>query len=271
MKKQNESKKILITGAASGIGLAVTRYFTDRGHTVYAVDIKESEKYPNVVSFIADIRDENTLSAINNQLKKSGVSLDVIICVAGVHTMAALAESEFSEMKKVIDVNLLGTMLTVRTFHGLLAGNGRVVIVTSEVATYAPMPFNGLYNVSKTALDCYADALRQELNLLGQRVVAVRPGAIETPLAASSALSTNKLAESTDLYRSESKHFASLVKKFTGTPMKPEKFAKTVYRAATVKKPRLAYSKNRNPGLIILSLLPKRMQCAIIKMLLKRK
>lgn len=271
MKKQEESKNILITGAASGIGLAAAMYFTDMGHSVYAVDVKQFEPHPKIMSFTADIRDENSLIAVKDSLEHRGVLLDAVICIAGVHTMAALAESEFSEIKRVIDINLLGTMLTVRTFHGLLKEKGRIVIVTSEVATYTPMPFNGLYNVSKTALDCYADALRQELNLLGQQVVAVRPGAIETPLAASSAVSTDKLADITVLYRSESKHFAALVKKFTGTPMKPEKFAKTVYRAATVKRPRLAYSKNRNPGLVLLSLLPKRIQCGIIKALLKRK
>ena len=225
----------------------------------------------NTVSFTADIRDESALLKVKDALVEKGVKLDVIVCVAGVHTMAALAESEFSEMKRIIDINLIGTMLTVRTFHSLLSGSGRVVVVTSEVATYTPMPFNGLYNVSKTALDCYADALRQELNLLGQTVVAVRPGAVETPLAASSQLSTERLVENTELYRSQSKHFSALVKKFTGTPMKPQIFAKTVYRAAVAKHPRIAYSKHRNLGLVLLNLLPKRLQCAIIKMLLKRK
>ena len=185
--------------------------------------------------------------------------------------MAALVESEFAEIKRIVDINLLGTMLTVRSFHKLLKQNGRVIIVTSEVATYTPMPFNGLYNISKSALDCYADALRQELNLLGQKVIAVRPGAVMTPLAASSAPSTERLAEKTVLYKKESKHFASLVQRFTGTPIPPEKIAVLLYRAVSAKRPKLAYSKNRNVGLVLLNILPKRIQCAIIKMLLKRK
>lgn len=268
MMKTGEKMKILITGAASGIGLAAANCFKNKGHSVYAVDIRKAQSAE--VSFEADIRDEGALNAIKEQLVAEGVEFDAIITVAGVHTMAALAESDFCDMKRLIDINLLGTMLTVRVFHELLSKSGRVVIVTSEVATYTPMPFNGLYNVSKTALDCYADALRQELNLLGQKVIAVRPGAVQTPLASSSADSTDKLAESTVLYSAESKHFASLVKKFTGTPMPPEKFAKTLYRATTAKHPRLAYSKHRNIGLVFLNILPKRLQCAIIKMLLKR-
>lgn len=271
MKKDVTKKHIFVTGAASGIGRATAKDFAAMGHTVYAIDVKMPEYIDGAMCFAADIRNESELTKIKRELSEKNVEIDAIVCIAGVHTMAALAESDFADIKRVIDINLLGTMLTVRVFHTLLAPGGRVVIVTSEVATYTPMPFNGLYSVSKTALDCYADALRQELNLLGQKVVAVRPGAVATPLAFSSADTTEILAEKTELYRNESRHFASLVKKFTGTPLPPEKMAKTVCKAVLTKHPRLAYSKHRNIGLVLLSILPKRLQCAMIKSLLKRK
>jgi NAD(P)-dependent dehydrogenase (short-subunit alcohol dehydrogenase family) len=132
------------------------------------------------------------------------------------------------------------------------------------------MPFNGLYNVSKTALECYAQALRQELNLIGQKVVTVLPGAVETPLSASSVPATERLAAETRLYTRHAQSFAALVEKFKGKPIPPEKMAKTVLRAATAKHPRLSYSKHRNVGLVLLSLLPRRMQCAIIKLILNK-
>ena len=204
---------VLITGAASGIGSAVAHCFANSGHAVYAIDIKETDIGESSSSFVADITDKESLISVKEALADQGVILDAIICAAGVHTMAALVESDFDRMRRLIDVNLVGTMLTCHTFHSLLADRGRVVIVTSEVATYAPMPFNGLYNVSKTALDSYADALRQELNLLGQRVIAVRPGAVQTPLANASLSATRSLAEQTELYKSQAKHFSSLVKK----------------------------------------------------------
>ena len=69
--------------------------------------------------------------------------------------------------------------------------------MTSEVASLDPMPFNGLYNVSKTALDSYSQALRQELNLLGQVVITIKPGSIETPLSEGSLVDTKNLAENT--------------------------------------------------------------------------
>jgi len=145
------------------------------------------------------------------------------------------------------------------------------VIVTSEVASLDPMPFNGLYNVSKTALDCYAQALRQELNLIGQIVITVRPGAIKTPLCYGSLTDTEALASSTELYKSQASRFLGLTKAFMGKPLEPKKLSKLIYKATVKKHPRLIYKKHRNPGLVLLDLMPKRLQCFIIKSLLNRK
>jgi hypothetical protein len=99
----------------------------------------------------------------------------------------------------------------------------------------------------------------------------VRPGAVLTPLARGSEDSTARLASETELYKRQARHFSSLVKKFTGTPMAPEIFAGTVVKATLSRRPRLVYAKNRNPGLILLSVLPKRLQCSIIRWLLNRR
>ena len=88
-----------------------------------------------------------------------------------------------------------------RLFHSLLTESGRIILVTSEVAYLDPMPFNGLYSVSKTALECYAQALRQEINLLDQKVITIRPGAIKTPLCDGSLTDTESLAAATELYK----------------------------------------------------------------------
>ena len=260
---------ILITGAGSGIGQAVSGYFKDLGHTVYGIDVKYGDAENLKYSFVADITSEKQLNEVKERLILDNVKLDALINIAGVHKMASLAESDFNTMKRVIDINLCGTMLVCRVFHSLLKEKGRVIIVTSEVASLDPMPFNGLYNVSKTALDCYAQALRQELNLIGQRVITVRPGAIKTPLCSGSLTDTERLASETTLYKKQANKFLGITKKFMGTPMAPEKLSKIIYRATYKKRPKLIYQKHRNPGLVLLNLLPKRLQCFIIKALLK--
>lgn len=263
-------KTVFITGVASGIGRATAEVFIARGHRVFGIDLHPCE-VSGVVSFVCDVTDEAAVTALAEDLRSRGVVLDVIINVAGVHAMCSLVEGDYAKMKRLLEINLLGAMLVNKALHPLLAKEGRVVIVTSEVAPLDPMPFNGLYSVSKTALDCYAQALRQELNLLGQKVVTVRPGAIETPLARGSLDATARLADTTELYERQAKHFLAITKRFMGTPMKPEVLAKVIVKAALSKRPRLVYSKNRSAGLLLLNLLPKRMQCAVIKMLLNMK
>ena len=259
---------LLITGTSSGIGRATAEHFSEQGHIVYGVDIFKSETSQPFHSFTADITDENALIGIRNYFLENGIEFDAILNIAGMHRMASLVESDFSMMKKLIDVNLTGTMLINRVFHSCLAADGRIVIVTSEVASFDPMPFNGLYNISKTALDTYAQALRQELNLIGQKVVTIRPGAIETPLSSSSVKATQDLAATTVLYKRQAKNFAGIAAKFMGTPIKPQKLAILIYKATVTKNPKLIYKKHQNIGLVLLSLLPKRLQCAVIKLLL---
>lgn len=260
--------KFLITGAASGIGRAVTDYLIARGHVVFGIDVAKAEERENFHGFVADITDETSLQNAKEHLCEKGIKLDAILNIAGIHMMASLVESDYTKMKKVVDVNLSGTILVNRVFHDRLTEHGRIIIVTSEVASFDPMPFNGLYNVTKTALDSYAQALRQELNLIGQKVVTIRPGAVETPLSSESMKATQNLADTTVLYKKQAKNFSGLAAKFMGTPIKPEVLAALIYKAATAKHPKLIYKKHQNIGLVLLNVLPKRLQCAVIKLLL---
>ena len=261
--------KVLITGIASGIGQATANKFLENNHIVYGIDVQTIESKENLYTYKVDITDEASLINIKQELLNNNVSFDIIINIAGIHKMASLIEEDYSTLKRLIDINLLGTMLVNKTFHPLLKKDGRIIIVTSEVAPLDPMPFNGLYNVSKTALDSYSQALRQELNLIGQKVITIRPGAIKTPLANNSLEDTKRLQEQTILYKKQSHKFYNLVSKFMGIPIEPIKIGKLIYKAGISKNPKLIYQKNRNLGLMLLNILPKRFQCFIIKGLLK--
>ena len=262
---------ILITGASSGIGRATADYFLQNGHTVFGIDLQTGKVQENYHPFVADVTNEEALLTVRDHLLSKGIVLDAILNIAGKHIMASLVESDYQQMKTVIDINLCGALLVNRIFQCILKEDGRIVIVTSEVAGFDPMPFNGLYNVTKTALDTYAQALRQELNLIGQKVITIRPGAVQTPLSAGSMASTEKLAESTSLYDKQAKRFCGLAAKFMGKPLAPEKIAVLIYKATVAKHPKLIYQKNRHLGLVLLNMLPKRVQCAVIKFLLNMK
>ena len=153
---------ILLTGAASGIGNALFKEYQSLGHHIYGIDFQEMNQEEHLTFFHADIQNQKRLEEIRSLLAEQNIKLDMIVNVAGIHRMASLVESDPETLKRVIDINLIGTMMVNRTFHPLLKEKGRIILVTSEVASFDPLPFNGLYNVSKTALECYAQALRQE-------------------------------------------------------------------------------------------------------------
>lgn len=263
-------KYILITGAASGIGKETTKILLNKGYKVIAIDINEIDLQDNLIPMQCDItKNDEYLTGVELYLNVNNIKLDAIINVAGIHKMASLVETEYEQLKKLIDINLLGTININNRFHSYLSEKGKIIIVTSEVAEFDPLPFNGLYNISKTALDCYAQALRQELNLLNQKVITIRPGSIKTPLSDGSLIDTEKLANETILYKSQANKFLKLTKKFMGKVIEPEKVGKLIVKTIEKKRTKYVYKINRNFLLSILNFLPKRLQCFIIKTILK--
>jgi len=260
---------VFITGAASGLGLATSKFYAKKGHTVYAVDINKPISEENIFGYCLDVTNIEEITKLKETLQSQSIKFDLIINFAGIHDMGSFLEKDLKRIKQIMDVNVMGTINVNQIMHGLLKEKGKSIIITSEVAPLDPMPFNGIYNVSKTALDCYAQSLRQEMNLNNQKVITIRPGSFNTKLANGSLDSTEKLVEETVLYKKQSKKFYKIVKTFIGKPKDPNILAKLIYKVSLKKCPKYIYSKNRNLGLWLLNILPKRLQCFIIKLLLK--
>ena len=262
---------VLITGAASGLGRAAAEFFARNGQSVFALDIQPIVPQENLFPFSADITDESSLSAVFARLQSDGVRLDAIINFAGMIFIDNFLEVDECRLRKIFDVNLLGAMRVNKIFFPLLRENGKIVITTSEVAPLDPLPFNGIYSTTKTALDCYAQALRQEVGLLGRRVITLRPGAFDTSLAGGSIPSMHSMAQRSQYFGGQGERFETLMRKFTGKLQKPEKLAKKLYRAVSRRRPRNVYTVHSNLGLRLLALLPKGLQVEVVKLLVGKK
>ena len=261
---------VLVTGASGGIGYAVTEHFAKNGVHVYACDVREREfSNENITFFKLDVASVEAVKQASEQLREQGVCFDSIVNIAGIFTIDSFIEIPPETLEKIFAVNFLGAVYVNKYFHPLLNKGGRILVTTSEVAPLEPMPFNAIYSATKTALESYTQGLRQELNLLGQKVITIRPGAFNTELAHGSLVKTKELTEKTVLYKGQSKKFYSLVKMFMGKPMPPQKIAPTYYKALTAKRPKLVYTKHLNPLLLLMNILPKRLQCFAVKTLLK--
>ena len=168
----------LITGAGGGMGSALCRLLTGKGDKVWGIDRVSGEGAGGWPVIPADVTDSEGLRLAFERVSAEAGKLDGIIHTAGVYDLNSLVEMPEEDFLRDFNVNLFGAFRVNQLFLPLLRENGRIVIVSSELAPLSPLPFTGVYAVTKTALDRYAAALRMELQLLGHRVIVLRPGAV---------------------------------------------------------------------------------------------
>lgn len=265
----NRAKNILVTGASGGLGLSVAKYFASCGCRVFACDVRKfPERNENVVPVVMDVRDMASVTSAFAKVRKAAGRLDAAVHLAGIFEMDSLVEIGEPEMVNIFNVNTLGVYRVNKVFLPLLSGGGRIVIVTSELATLRPLPFNGIYSITKSALDDYAHSLRLELALIGIPVITVRPGAFKTQLLNAAGRAMEKMCAKTALYRTSAAKFKAVMDSVTGKAMEPGVLAKIIYRAATSKRHKWIYSKNSNLLLKVADLLPVRAQLWVFRRLL---
>lgn len=262
-------KKIIVTGAAGGVGLATTKHLADHGYFVYAIDIKEIEQIQNVKSFVCDLTDEEKVKDVYEQIKEE--KIDGIIHLSGTYYMDSMIEIAEAKLKKIFDINFFSVYLVNKTFISLLNKNSKVIITSSELAPLTPLPFNGIYSLTKATLENYAMSLRQELNLLDIKVIIVRPGAINTGLIDLSIQNVERIEKETELYKKNVPLFRHIVESNESKTIEPIKMAKLYQKILDKRKTKLLYKINLNKKLFILSILPKRWQLAIIKKMITPK
>ena len=132
-----------------------------------------------------------------------------------------------------------------------------------------PLPFTGIYAVTKAALDKYAFSLHMELQLLGYHVMILRPGAVNTDMLPESVKALDSFCSDTRLYPGNAARFHQIVDRIESRSIDPSRIASLVRNVLHARQPRFIYSVNRNPFLVLMNLLPVKLQCWIIRKLLK--
>jgi NAD(P)-dependent dehydrogenase (short-subunit alcohol dehydrogenase family) len=178
------TSRVLITGAAGGIGAAAAEELRRRGARVVGLDL-EADPERDIIA--CDITDEDAVPrAVSEAVERLG-GLDVVINNAGLGIPQSAGQAPDREALRVIDVNLIGAWrVTAAALPALRAsgGRGRVVNVASGLA-FLTLPFATAYTISKRGIVAYSDALRLEY---GDEidVTTVYPGYIKTPIHAAS-------------------------------------------------------------------------------------
>ena len=181
-----EGRRILLTGAGSGIGKATAMLFAEEGAKVALLDIdKDSVSYASDlggVALSADVRDEQAVATAMAEAAEEFGGLDGLVNAAGIGMNADLEDLDMDLWRRVIDINLTGTYVVCRAALPYLrqAGEGTIVNVASGAATR-----NGkgrsAYIASKAGVIAFTRGIASEL-APDIRVNAILPGAVETPL-----------------------------------------------------------------------------------------
>lgn len=263
-------KNILITGVSGGMGYATAKFLVEKGYTIFGVDIAESNDLP-IHYYRADLRNQVEIETVFKDIQNKVEELYAILHFVGIYTMHSLVEISEEEFLKIFDVNLFSVYRINKTFLPLLRKGSRIGITSSELAPLNPLPFTGLYAITKVAIEKYAYALRMELNLLGIRVSIIRPGAVDTGMIDSSVISLDRLCNETELYQYNTLHFRNIVNSVETRRVSPRKIAKISLSLLNSKHPKYVYNINRNFLLRFFSILPKHFQVGVIARILKKK
>jgi NAD(P)-dependent dehydrogenase (short-subunit alcohol dehydrogenase family) len=170
------SKRVIITGAASGIGEATAAALRARGCEVVGLDLNAEGD-----AIACDVRDQASVdAAVADAIERLG-GLDVLINSAGVGDPQSAAERPDGDALRVIDINLLGIWrVTAAAIGALRESRGRVINISSGLA-HLTIPLATAYTMSKRGVVAYSDSLR--LEMAGEvDVTTVYPGYIRTPI-----------------------------------------------------------------------------------------
>lgn len=180
---------ILVTGASTGIGRAITERLASAGLPVLAGARKEKDlealrQLPNVTPLRLDVTNPDDVLRAASSIRSSGAGLSALVNNAGVGTMGPLVEITVDELHRASSVALDGMHRMVGAmFPFLRESRGRIVNISS-VAGFLVEPFFGPYNLSKHEVEIYSDLLREEVAPFGVKVISVEPGAFQTNIYA---------------------------------------------------------------------------------------
>jgi NAD(P)-dependent dehydrogenase (short-subunit alcohol dehydrogenase family) len=189
MNQDLAGRRLLVTGAARGIGAEVARRAVARGARVALIGLEPDrlaavalELGPAATWCEADVRDSESLRHAIDESAAAMGGIDLVVANAGIVAYGTVRQADDAAFERVVDVNLTGTFRTLKhaTPH-LERSSGHVMVVASALSFLA-LPSMSSYAASKAGVEMLAVAYRQEVAHLGVTVGLVHPSWIETDL-----------------------------------------------------------------------------------------
>ncbi|MDH4580644.1 SDR family oxidoreductase [Pseudomonas sp. BN415] len=186
------SKVAVITGAASGIGLACVRRFAAEGAQVVGLDVGEPRAdvaasleglIPAPLFMALDVRDESRVQAVMEEVVRRFGRIDALVNAAGVASQGNITSAPTSEWQRVLDINLTGSMLTSKyALVPMLAQKSGSIVNVGSIFGEQGCDNNTAYNVSKGGISQLTRSLAIDYGHANIRVNGLCPGLIDTPM-----------------------------------------------------------------------------------------
>ena len=185
------SRRILITGAGSGLGLALAHRYARTGARVACVDVIASRADAaraalageGHLALTADVGDDASMQALHDAVMSAWGGIDVLINNAGIASGGPMTATTMDEWRRIVEIDLFGVVRGCRLFlpHMLAAGRGRIVN-TASLAGLASAPGIMSYGVAKAGVVALSEQLRAELHGSGVGVSVICPAFFRTNL-----------------------------------------------------------------------------------------
>ena len=182
-------KTAVITGGATGIGLAAAKRFIEEGAFVFiygrrqeALDAAVAELGPNARAVKGSVSDEADLDRLYTAVKAERGTLDIVFANAGVGSLLRLGEITAKHIDETFDINVKGVIFTVQKALPLMGQGGSIILTGSSAGTTGAPAFSA-YSASKAAVRNLARSWAEDLKGTGIRVNVLSPGPTATELA----------------------------------------------------------------------------------------
>jgi NAD(P)-dependent dehydrogenase (short-subunit alcohol dehydrogenase family) len=172
----------VVTGGASGIGLATALLLSARGARVACLDLEPDGVPDPLIGIRADVSDDDAVRAAVEQAARLLGGIDILVNNAGIGAQGTIEDNPDDEWRRVFDVNVFGIVRTTRAALPHLRRSTHAAIVnTCSIAATAGLPDRALYSATKGAVLSLTRATAADLVHHGIRVNCVNPGTADTP------------------------------------------------------------------------------------------
>lgn len=253
---------VLLTGGSAGIGSATAQYLMKQGYTVYAASRRGSENIEDnttggkIIGLCADVTIPESLENAVSRIMEEQGELSAVICNAGNGIAGSVEDTSLEEARYQMETNFFGVLNTIKACLPIFReqNHGKIIAISS-VAAVAPIPFQGFYSASKSAIMLLMQSLSMEVKPYNIKCTCILPGDVKTDFTSSRKYTEASTLPSSE-YTNAMKAAVQTMEKDEQNGMMPIVIAKAIHKVL----------RKKNPGYVVVPNITYKTLCLIMKL-----